>query len=156
MKLSSPQFEQNEFIPSRYTCDGDNINPPLIIENAPEEAQSLVLVMDDPDIPVEIKEKIGIKVFDHWIVFNIDPETEQIEENSLPGICGSNTRGDHEYTGPCPPPQYEPKVHRYFFKLYALDIMLNLKEGATKKEIEEAMEGHIIAKAELVGKYSRV
>ncbi|MBS3123349.1 YbhB/YbcL family Raf kinase inhibitor-like protein [Candidatus Woesearchaeota archaeon] len=160
MKLSSPAFTQNSKIPSKYTCDGDNINPELEIENVPIGAKSLVLIMDDPDIPTEIKKMRGIEVFDHWVVFNIDPNTTKIYENSLPenignGTVGKNSRGEDKYTGPCPPPQYLPKEHRYFFKLYAIDKMLDITERATKKEVEEAIEGHVLAKAELIGKYEK-
>jgi Raf kinase inhibitor-like YbhB/YbcL family protein len=156
MKLTSSAFQHNGKIPSKYTCDGANINPPLKIEGVPPNAQSLVLIMDDPDIPNEVKQSRGIQVFDHWILSNIAPETTTIKENSTAGISGKNGRSENKYTGPCPPPQYEPKEHRYFFKLYALDSMLNLKEGASKADVENAIRWHIIAQTELVGRYQRI
>lgn len=148
MKLSSPAFENNGNIPAKYTCDGENISPPLKIEGIPSSAKSLVLIMDDPDaVPV------AGKVWDHWVVWNIKVDTKTIAENSVPAgsIIGKNTRGVLGYGGPCPP----DREHRYFFKLYALDAQLDLKEGATKAEVEKAMEGHTISKAELLGRYSR-
>ena len=107
--------------------------------------------MDDPDIPDSVKEKFG-DTFDHWILFNLDPSVTSIDENSTLGVQGSNSGGEAKYTGPCPP----DREHRYFFKLYALDITLDLEEGAAKKEVEAAMEGHIIEKAELMGRYERL
>ena len=156
LKITSLAFNNKSLIPTKYTCDGNNINPPLNIENIPRGTKSLVLIMDDPDIPEEIKKRTGIKVFDHWIVFNIPPRVSTIRESNQPiGIRGRNSNGTNSYTGPCPPPQYQPKEHRYFFKIYALDTELKLEEGAKKKEVEEAMKNHIIAKSELVGLYSR-
>ena len=152
MKLISSDFEKEGKIPTKFTCDGENINPNLQISEVPENAVSLVLIMDDPDVPAAVREE---KMFDHWVVFNIDPSINEIKENSLPGIRGSNTRGEKVYTGPCPPPQYEPKEHRYFFKLYALDVTLNLDAGATKAEVEAAMQDHILAEAKLMGRYER-
>lgn len=153
MELSTPSFPPNGKIPSQYTCDGENINPPLKIEGVPANAKSLVLIIDDPDIPDFVKQKFNIGVWDHWIVFNIPPTTTDIKEGQNPtGILGKNTGGKNAYGGPCPP----DREHRYFFKLYALDTTLTLSEGVTKKQVEEAMEGHIIAQAELVGRYERL
>lgn len=144
MKITSPVFENNKTIPSKYTCDGEDINPPLEIFNVLKGAQGLVLIMDDPDAPVGI--------WDHWIVFNIPPDTKKIKEGAEPeGVHGMGTSNNLKYHGPCPP----GRQHRYFFKLYALDIKLNLLEGATKKEVEKAMEGHILDKTELIGLYER-
>ena len=144
MKLTSPAFENNGKIPSEYTCDGSDTSPELNIADVPKSAKSLVLINDDPDAPVG--------TWDHWIVFNIPPNTARISRGEEPaGIGGKNSWGRTGYGGPCPP----SGVHRYFFKLYALDTMLNLKEGATKKDIEKAMQGHIIAKTELMGTYKR-
>ncbi|MBS3169406.1 YbhB/YbcL family Raf kinase inhibitor-like protein [Candidatus Woesearchaeota archaeon] len=152
MKLISPAFEANGEIPSKYTCDGNNISIPLTFENVPPEIKSLVLIMDDPDIPKVAKKNFKIEVWDHWIVFNIPPDIAGFTEGKTPpGIVGKNTRGSNAYGGPCPP----DREHRYFFKLYALDVMLDLDSTATKKEVEKAMEGHIVAKAELVGRYER-
>jgi len=154
--LTSPAFGDGAFIPSKYTCDGENINPELNISGVPEGTVSLVLLMDDPDIPNEIKESRGITKFDHWTIFNMGPVTTQVTENSVPvGVVGKNGGGNSTYTGPCPPPQYEPKVHRYFFKLYALNTMLNLTEEATQDEIVSAMKNHIMEETALIGRYER-
>ena len=142
MKISSPEFNNNSFIPKKFTCQGEDINPGLIIEGIPKEAKSLALIVDDPDAP------IGTWV--HWVVFDI-PVTNRIEENSIPGKEGTNTAGKRPYHGPCPP----SGTHRYFFKIYALDNTLNLGEGAANKELERAMEGHILDKAELIGLYKK-
>jgi len=155
MQLSSPAFSSNQSIPATYSCDGDNTSPELHINAIPENAQSLVLIMDDPDIPQEIKENRGIDVFDHWVLFNIAPQTTVLEQGSTAGTPGANGRGESAYTGPCPPTQYQPTEHRYFFKLYALDAMLNLPAGASKTDVEAAMEGHILEQAELIGTYDR-
>lgn len=153
MKLTSPVFEHNGRIPTKYTCDGANINPPLKISDVPTTAKSLVLLMDDPDIPEIAKKNFNVKVWDHWVVFDIPSDVIEIKENQNPeGVMGRNTRGNTTYGGPCPP----DREHRYFFKLYALDTMLNLKEGVSKKEVEKAMEGHVVAKTELMGRYERV
>ena len=144
MRLSSGNFSHNDLLPAKYTCDGDDINPSLQISGVPERAKSLALIMDDPDAPAGI--------WDHWIVFNISPDIVQIEEGAEPsGIHGLGPSGNLKYHGPCPP----SGEHRYFFKLYALDTMLALGEGASKQEVGRAMEGHVIDQTELVGKYRR-
>jgi len=142
MKITSPDFENNNFIPRKFTCDGDDINPGLVIEGIPKEAKSLALIVDDPDAPR------GIWV--HWVVYDI-PVTGSIGENSIPGEQGINDSGRKDYHGPCPP----SGTHRYFFKIYALDAELNLKQGLNKKALEKAIEGHILDKAELVGLYNK-
>ncbi len=142
MKISSPEFEHNEMIPSQFTCDGEDINPTLIIEDIPLETKSLALIVDDPDAPM------GTWV--HWVVYDI-PVTNQIQEDSIPGKQGMNDFRKKDYGGPCPP----SGTHRYFFKLYALDQELNLDEGLSKRDAENAMEGHILAQAELIGLYKR-
>ena len=139
MKVKSV-FNNNERIPEKYTCDSDNVNPPLEIISS-NNAKSFVLIVDDPDAPS------GTWV--HWVVFNI--KTKNIYENSVPGIQGKNDFGKSDYGGPCPP----SVTHRYFFKVYALDNELNLKEGSNKSDVEKAMKGHIIDKTELIGKYSK-
>ena len=147
LTLTSSAFEHNGKIPSKYTCDAENINPPLTISGVPEGAQSLVLIMDDPDAV-----KPAGKVWDHWIVFNIPPTMTEISEGMEPeGVHGVGTGGNSDYRGPCPP----DAEHRYFFKLYTLDTTLNLSEGVTKKQVEQAMEGHILDQTELVGLYER-
>jgi Raf kinase inhibitor-like YbhB/YbcL family protein len=108
--------------------------------------------MDDPDVPAEVRPE---RNFDHWVLFDIPPATLGISEGGSIGTKGANGRGAPAYAGPCPPPQYAPSEHRYFFRLYALDTMLNLPEGATKQQVLEAMEGHVIAQAELMGRYER-
>ncbi|MBT0158447.1 YbhB/YbcL family Raf kinase inhibitor-like protein [Candidatus Bathyarchaeota archaeon A05DMB-2] len=140
--VKSSAFENNQLIPVKYTCDGDNVNPPLTIEGATEETRSLVLIIDDPDAPMG--------TWDHWVVWNIPP-TDKIEENSVPGIEGRNSARKHSYAGPCPP----WGTHRYFFKVYALDAELELKPDADKNDVEKAMQGHILAKGEIVGRYRR-
>ena len=144
MKLTSPAFTHNGAIPSEYTCDGADLSPPLAISDVPSNAKSLVLIMDDPDAPVGI--------WDHWIVFNIPTSTKQIGKGNEPdGVAGRNSWGRTGYGGPCPP----SGTHRYFFKLYALDTMLNLPQGATKKDLEKSIQGHVVAQAQLVGLYKR-
>ena len=152
MKIASPVFKNNGKIPEKYTCDGINISPPLEFSDIPKNAKSLALIMDDPDIPDFVKQKFKIEVWDHWILFNIPSNTNKIEEGKNPeGILGVNTSKKPSYQGPCPP----DKKHRYFFKFYALDIILNLKEGATKKEVEKAMKNHVLEQAILIGLYER-
>jgi Raf kinase inhibitor-like YbhB/YbcL family protein len=153
LSIASPVFEKNGRIPSKYTCDGDrSISPPLAFSGIPEGTRSLALIMDDPDVP-KVLHPDG--VFDHWVLFNIPSETRGIVEGQTAGTVGANGSGVNSYSGPCPPPQYEPSEHRYVFVLYALDKTLTLKEGATKQEVLKAMEGHVMEQAELVGKYKR-
>jgi len=140
-------------IPDVHTCDGDNTSPALAWEDAPEGMESFVLIMTDPDIPDTVKESRGITMFDHWVVFNIPPEVTSIEAGSEPiGVPGLNSNGETGYKGPCPP----DREHRYFFRLCALDTMLDLAAGASREEVEKAMEGHIIDEATLIGRYERV
>jgi Raf kinase inhibitor-like YbhB/YbcL family protein len=153
LSLTSLAFPDGTSIPSKYTCDEDRLlNPPLNISGVPEEAVSLALIMDDPDVP---KEKVPSGVIDHWILFNIPPDTKDIPEGGSAGIAGANTRGANAYMGPCPPVEFMPNEHRYFFKLYALDTMLDLTEGASRADVEKAMEGHVIAETQLMGKYKK-
>lgn len=152
LTLTSPAFENGSSIPSRFTCDGDNMSPPLSWSGVPEGTKSLALIMDDPDVPKALKPD---GVFDHWTLFNIPPETREIPEGGSVGVPGVNGAGKKAYTGPCPPPQYEPSEHRYFFRLYALDTMLSLSSGASKKEVLAVMQGHILAETELLGRYKR-
>lgn len=145
MKLVSSQFQHRETIPSKYTCDGQNLNPPLEISEVPENAESLVLIVDDPDAPR------GDWV--HWMVWNIAPNTKEIRENSVPqgAVEGVTDFGKPGWGGPCPP----SGTHRYQFKLYALDTMLDLPSIAKKKDIERAIERHILGQVLLLGLYSR-
>jgi len=150
MKLTSPAFEHEGKIPAKYTCDGENINPSLKITDVPSGAKSLVLIMDDPDVPKYLR-KDGM--WDHWVVFNIPASLREMKEGEEPaGTHGIGTGGNLNYMGPCPP----DREHRYFFKLYALDTELNLPEKATKQQVEKAMEGHILANAQLMGRYKRL
>ena len=142
LRVTSPAFKSNGVIPEKYTCDGNDVNPSLHIEDLPKETETLVIIVDDPDAPM------GTWV--HWVVWNIPP-VEYIQENSVPGIEGINDFQKHSYGGPCPP----PGTHRYFFKGYALDTKLELSRNARKKDVEKAMDGHILAKGEIIGLYSR-
>jgi Raf kinase inhibitor-like YbhB/YbcL family protein len=152
LALTAPAFQHNSLIPAVYTCDGEGKNPALSIAGVPAGAKSLVLIVDDPDIPQSVKDALGVELIDHWVIFNIPPETLQIPEAAAPpGLEGKNTRGNSAYMGPCPP----DREHRYFFKLYALDALLDLSAGASRADIEKAMEGHILESAELIGRYDR-
>ncbi len=143
--LVSPSFVKGGKIPAKYTCDGENVSPPLSIVGVPKEAKSLALIVEDPDAPGG--------VFTHWILWNIIPQTTMIGENSVPegAVQGKTDFGAVGWGGPCPP----SGTHRYFFKLYALDTTLNLDRGADKQELVRAMEDHILSGAELMGLYSR-
>ncbi len=150
MRLTSPAFEPNQLIPSQYTCDGEDISPPLDWDDPPEGTESLALICDDPDAPG--------KTWVHWIVYNLPNVAHSLPENVSSSISplsesvqGKNDFKQVKYGGPCPP----SGTHRYFFKLYALDSKLNLESGATKAQVEAAMTGHILGKAQLIGLYSR-
>jgi len=144
MKISSPAFLNNEPIPSKYTCDGTNVNPPLLFENIPKETKSLVLIVDDPDA--------SGGTWTHWLVWNMGPTTKTIKENSLPEdvVEGTTSFGKPGYGGPCPP----SGTHRYFFKLFALDTELNLTKNTNKEQLERVVSKHVISKAEIIGLYS--
>jgi len=150
LTLTSTAFGEGEKIPRKYTCDGENVSPPLIWQGVPSRTKSLALIVDDPDAPA------GIWV--HWVIFNMPPAATGLPENvptgkSLPdgSLQGKNDSREIGYDGPCPP----GGTHRYYFKLYGLDAMLNLSAGITKPELLKAMEGHIVAQAQLMGRYSR-
>lgn len=144
MKITSSGFENNTTLPSKYTCDGEGVNPPLCFSDIPEFTESLVLIVDDPDAPIQ--------TFVHWVLYNMDPKTREIKENSIPqsALRGKTSIDGNNYFAPCPP----SGTHRYFFKLYALDIRLNL-ENPSASEIEEAMQDHILDTAELIGLYNK-
>jgi Raf kinase inhibitor-like YbhB/YbcL family protein len=142
MKIASPAFADGADMPSRFTCEGLDINPELIIENVPAGTKSLVLIVDDPDAPM--------KTWIHWVVYDIPP-VGSIAEDSVPGKQGANDFGRLDWGGPCPP----SGKHRYYFRIYALDSMLGLNEGVDRRTLEKAMEGHVLGKAELVGLYKR-
>jgi hypothetical protein len=143
LSIKSPAFEHGKLIPKKYSCDGQDINPPLTIEGIPKEAKTLVLAVDDPDAPSG--------TFDHWIVWNIPASASKIGENTVPGTEGMNGARQQGYMGPCPP----WGTHRYFFKVYALDTELSLGINSRKKDVEKAIQGRIVAKGELIGLYRR-
>lgn len=145
MILNSTAFKRNDYLPAKYSCDGLNVNPPLKITEATDNAASFVLIVNDPDA-------VGGQ-WTHWLLWNIPPATKIIEENSVPeeAIAGPNDFGEKKYSGPCPP----AGIHHYVFELYALDIKLNLPAEADKNAVMNAMTGHIIAQTELTGLYSR-
>lgn len=142
LHVSSPEFDANNFIPSRFTCDGANVNPPLEIADIPPAAKSLALIMDDPDAP--------IRAWVHWLAWNI-PVAKHIKEDTMLKEQGLNDFRENRYGGPCPP----YGAHRYFFKVYALDTQLNLPARTDRKALEKAMEGHVLAYGELMVKYKR-
>ena len=151
MTLHSPAFKGIELIPSKFTCDGDDVSPPLEWDNSPPDTKSFALIMDDPDAPV--------CTWIHWILFNLPPDKNFLVGNipngsELPtgGKHGTNSWGKLGYGGPCPP----SGTHRYFFKLYALDTVLDISSGIKKKKLLQAMEGHILDQFELVTLYKRI
>ncbi len=145
LHITSTAFKHHQSIPKIHTCQGSDINPPLTITNIPAETQSLALIVEDPDAPV------GIWI--HWLVFNIPPTGDRlsVKENSMPGIPGKNSWNHSAYGGPCPP----TGTHRYFFRIYALDKELDIKEGCTKIALLDAMKNHILAQGELMGLYQK-
>jgi len=144
MKITSSAFQQGGNIPSKFSCDGANTNPPLQISDVPPEAKSLVLIVDDPDAPSGL--------FTHWAIWNISPQTSTIAEGSTPkGVQGANDFGKSAYGGPCPP----SGAHRYYFKIFALDRELDLPSGAKRSQLDAAMKGHVVAQGELMGRYAR-
>jgi Raf kinase inhibitor-like YbhB/YbcL family protein len=143
LSVSSPAFEPNGIIPDKYTCQGRNINPAISVGNLPHGTISLTLIIDDPDA--------ANGTFTHWIVWNIRPE-QPINEDSVPGIQGENSFGTQSYKGPCPP----SGTHRYIFKLFALDTLLDLKAGADKETVEKAMKPHMLGTGTLTGKYKKL
>ena len=150
MQITSSAFTEGSMIPAKYTCDGQDISPPLEWENAPTVTKSFAIISDDPDAPV------GTWV--HWVVYNIPSNIMKLDENVKPekefenGMRqGNNSWPKIGYGGPCPP----SGTHRYYFKLYALNTILNIEPGATKEQVLQAMKGHIIKEAQLMGKYKR-
>lgn len=143
LTVSSLAFQHNGLIPQKYTCDGQDINPPLKVEGVPAETKSLVLIMDDPDAP--------LGTWDHWIVWNIPPTRTEIKEDTVPGTEGRNSFRKQRYGGPCPP----RGPHRYFFKVYALETELTLDSNSRKRDVEDAMKNHVLAQGELIGLYKR-
>jgi Raf kinase inhibitor-like YbhB/YbcL family protein len=148
MRITSPAFDTDTPIPDRYTCSGEDISPPLEIADTPGGTRSLVLIVDDPDAPDPAAPKV---VWEHWIVWNIDPVTSAIPAGRVPNgaVQGTNSWGRIGFGGPCPP----IGTHRYFFKLYALDTTLALGTTSIKADVEAAMQGHVLAQADLIGLY---
>ena len=144
ISITSFSFQAGGDIPAKFTCDGTNVSPALQIGGVPNEAKSLVLIVDDPDAPRGL--------FTHWIAWNIDPKTTRVAENSAPAgaVQGTNDFGKRNYGGPCPP----SGTHRYFFKIFALDTKLDLKASARRAELDAAMRGHVLAQGELMARYS--
>jgi len=154
--LTSPVFKDGEMIPAKYTCDGERfLSPPLSIAHAPEGTQSFALLVEDPDIPQTFKDERGIDAFDHWVLYAIPANTTEIPEGGAVGAQGLNSANTSGYTGPCPPPEYEPTTHRYLFKLYALSGTLNFIKEPTASEVKGAIESMIIGEALLTGTYDR-
>ena len=144
MELKSKAFKNKETIPTKYTCDGKDVSPPLSFIDIPKNTKSLAVIVDDPDAPMGI--------FDHWVAWNLAPDTTELSEGASVPNQGKNDFGEVKYRGPCPP---SGTPHRYFFKAYALDSVLKLEDGIRKEELESAMEGHILDHAELIGIYQR-
>ena len=145
MKITSPAFREGGAIPAKFSRDGGNVSPELNVSGAPAEAKSLVLIVDDPDAPVGL--------FTHWLVWNIDAKTTRIAERSVPSgaVQGTNDFPGARYDGPQPP----SGTHRYYFRIFALDQVLNLADGAKRKELEAAMKGHVIAQGQLMGRFTK-
>jgi Raf kinase inhibitor-like YbhB/YbcL family protein len=144
MLVRSPAFEHEATIPKKYTCDGEDTSPPLAIDGVSEDTESLAIIVEDPDAPGG--------VWDHWVHFNIPGDIDRIGEGEISdGTPGKNSWGTLGYRGPCPP----NGSHRYLFKVYALNTMLTLSEGATKTDVLEALEGHVIESTTLMGRYER-
>ena len=141
LQIESLAFVHNGYIPSKYTCDGENISPPLTINELPEKTKTLAIIAEDPDAPNG--------TFDHWVVWNITPKQEIPENMKKEGTEGKNGKQKNGYHAPCPP----SGVHRYFFKVFALDTFIKLPEGADKKSLLDAMHGHILAGGEIMGLY---
>jgi Raf kinase inhibitor-like YbhB/YbcL family protein len=143
MKITSSAFQQNGNIPAKFTCGGESVSPALEITGVPAEAKSLALIADDPDAPGGL--------FTHWLVWNIPPRTDSIAAGSAPkGVHGTNDFGKPGYGAPCPP----SGVHRYYFRVFALDRELDLRSGAKRSQLDAAMKGHVIAQGELIGRYA--
>ena len=142
LTVKSPAFSSNGKIPSKYTCDGSNVNPELHISDLPKGTKSLAVIMDDPDAPSGD--------FTHWVMWN-HPPNESIAENSSSGVLGRNENNENKYYGPCPP----SGIHHYHFRVYALDTELNLPMDADKRSLLNAMDAHILGSGEVIGVYNR-
>ena len=142
LTITSPDFEHEGELPAKFTCDGDDINPTLNVQGIPDGTKSLAIIMEDPDVP--------LSTFNHWVMWNIEPG-EVLAAGSVRGVQGNNSIGKNFYIGPCPP----AGKHRYFFKVYALNTMLDLEEDSNKHKLERAMDGHILAQGEIMGWYHK-
>jgi Raf kinase inhibitor-like YbhB/YbcL family protein len=140
--ISSSSFEHEGMIPEKYTCEGAGVSPPITIKGFPEGTMTLAIIMEDPDAPG--------RTFDHWLVWNIPP-VEEIPENTAPGLEGTNSAGKIGYFGPCPP----SGTHRYYFKIFAVDTLLETEKGADKKKLEYVLQNHVIGYGELIGLYKK-
>jgi Raf kinase inhibitor-like YbhB/YbcL family protein len=145
LQISSTAFSDGQTIPQRHTCEGDNVSPPLSWSGTPSEARSLALIVDDPDAPSG--------TFVHWLAWGLDPGSNGLDEGQPAPVEGTNGFGEKGYGGPCPPPGHGP--HRYFHRLYALSSELDLAAGASREELDAALEGRVVGTAELVGTYER-
>jgi Raf kinase inhibitor-like YbhB/YbcL family protein len=143
MRLASPAFEYGRRIPVRHTGDGDDLSPPLRLSDLPDGTVTLALVVEDPDVPKA--------TWDHWVAYDIEPVLEIPEGVESLGTPGRNSWRRFGYTGPCPP----TGIHRYLFRVYALDRTLGLEDGADKKTLTDAMKGHVVREATLMGRYGR-
>lgn len=143
LKITSPTFNNEGTIPAKYSCDGEGVNPPLHIENIPDGTKTLALIAEDPDAPNG--------TFVHWVVYNIDPTEKNIAEASNPGTSGDNSAGKSGYHPACPP----SGSHRYYFHVFALDKSLDMLAGKKKQDLEKEMNGHVIAKGTLMGRYEK-
>jgi Raf kinase inhibitor-like YbhB/YbcL family protein len=149
LRITSPAFKTGELIPAKYSCDADKVNPPLVFSGAPAAAKSLVLIVDDPDVP---KSLLPSGEFVHWLVWDMEPGSKGIAEaDRAAATRGVNGTGQPGYYPMCPP----DREHRYFFKIYALDRMLGAEKITTKAELLAAMQGHILDQAELMGRYPK-
>ena len=152
MRVESPAFNEGGAIPAKHTCEGEDTAPPLRFHDVPKDAKSLVLLVDDPDAP---DPKAPRRVWLHWLVWDLPPDTKELPEGGRPLPPGAteatNDSGDVGYGGPCPP----IGRHRYFFKLFALDTLLGLPGSAKRADVEKAMEGHVLAQAQVMGTYEK-
>lgn len=151
LTLQSTAFDANQMIPTRYTCDGDDVSPALVWRDKPENTATFALIVDDPDAPRG--------VFTHWVIYDLPRDIDELPEHvpaderpATGGVQGKNDFGKIGYGGPCPP---RGNAHRYRFTLYALDAALDLQPGATKRQVLDAMDGHVLDRAELIGTYKR-
>jgi len=145
LELTSTAFDDGQPIPEKYSCAGEDVSPPLVWRSVPEGTRTLALILHDPDAPSGD--------FTHWLAWNVDPGPGELGEGVPPPTEGANGRGEATYMGPCPPPGDGP--HRYVHELFALDTALDLEQGATRDQLEDEIEGHVLGAAELIGTYER-